>query len=340
MDEKNIKMMAFAGGQRQFRCRIPSARGKKGGSKTEEVPKLERHARTARLASLKGRCIMVKKDYWTYNLCFGRKLTQFNVKSGATFSMGELSPDAEQMHPDGSITQLYTGGSQNRSTILQYKCGGGSVNSESVEVDEPEVHKYTITIRAPQFCHWREASGTQARDADGRMIKVASLLEGLRGACVNTTQGWWTYEYCFPHTLRQFHVHGSTRDPNYSLGSINGTKASQELDQVEMGMVRPKASAGLREQRSLPSRHRALRQTLGGGTMCDETQRPRSTTMYFECPANWQTRREPRFVSITESALCEYEVLIHTDLLCAHPRLLPALPRGKEVIQCDAASDD
>merc|ERR1719329_1413527 len=107
-----------------------------------------------------------------------------------------------------------------------------------------------------------------------------------------------------------------------------------------MAMVRMKAGINPKERRAAPSGHRSLQQYLGGGTVCDETRRPRASTMFFQCPSNWQTKPETRMVSINEAMLCEYEIVVHSTLLCGHQKLIPVPPRGKEVIQCDAEPEE
>eukprot|EP00913_Durusdinium_trenchii_P020659 g19400.t1 len=50
-------------------------------------------------------------------------------------------------------------------------------------------------------------------------------------------------------------------------------------------------------------------------------------------------RPETRIAGLTESSLCEYNVLVQTTLLCGHHRLVPRLPRGKEMIHCVAQEE-
>ena len=53
-------------------------------------------------------------------------------------------------------------------------------------------------------------------------LRLEYLLRPLEGLCINQTQGWWTYEFCYPSHLRQFHVNnrGQTEEPIYSLGTL------------------------------------------------------------------------------------------------------------------------
>merc|ERR1719282_1919736 len=91
-------------------------------------------------------------------------------------------------------------------------------------------------------------------------MMVSAFLEQLRNSCVNRTEGWWTYEYCFPKGITQFHDDKGKRNPEYSLGHL-GTTAEQQVDRVNMSIVRPKQarSAHREHRRGVPVRVR------GGG---------------------------------------------------------------------------
>lgn len=342
--ESDTHVMSFAGGKQKFGCQLPTSRrgsgdvAKSGSRPSPEMAnKLKAHIREAKLASLKGKCWTTKRDYWTYDVCFGRKIVQYRPDSDMRFSLGEFDPESHNLTNDGEVHEQYVGGTDNRSSELHYTCG--SFTSRNLTIHEERPMKYSIVINGPSFCPWRDKQGTEAQDAIGNKLKVSSLLEELRMQCLNLTNGWWTYEYCFPHTMRQFHLQqNGKRDPIHTLGTINGTDVPQGHDQVDMTMVRLKPSVTNGDRRSPPSSHLTLKQYLGHGTVCDETKRARTTTMHFQCPANWQSKPETRIVSINEPSLCDYEVLVQTPLLCGHQRLIPALPKGKEVIQCVAES--
>jgi len=336
-DDGDVKVMAFAGGRRKFRCRLPSSRNRtKAGSRSADVSKSKQHFISAKLVNLRGTCWKLLKEYWSYDVCFGRKIVQYRSGIETRFSLGDFKSGSEELLPDGGVRELYVDGTDGRTSEIRYICGSSESTSKVFEVEEPSDLNYVWTVSGPQFCAWRERDGAQAKDRWGSLLKVSALLEASRGSCANLTQGWWTYEYCFPHSLTQFHLgnDGKTRDPIHVLGTLNGTDADQGVNSVDMSMVKLKPSISPRERRAPPSNHRTLRQRIAGGTVCDETNRPRATTMHFQCPSNWLSKPETRIVSINEGSLCEYDMVIQTTLLCGHEYTLPTLPRGQETIQC------
>lgn len=324
--------MALAGGERKFRCRLPS-KNSSASNAPQDAGRAREHFLAAKLAPFKGQCWKLTKDYWSYDVCFGRRVVQFRAGNDLRYSLGEHEPDKARLLPDGSVEELYTGGTDNRTLQLKYLCGSSEASRRSFTIEEERPLFYTVVVTAPAFCNWRGKEGMQAQDAKGNALLASALLEEMRGSCVNLTEGWWTYEYCYPRGLTQYHLTGKKRDPEHSLGmALGGT----DVDEVEMSLVRlkPSLASGARERRAPPSGQWTLRQRLTGGNVCDETGRARVALLNFQCPSNWQSQPEARILSISEASLCEYEVLLQSTLLCGHPKLLPTLPRGKEVIQC------
>jgi len=336
----DVKVMAFAGGKQKFRCTLPSRangtppnRATGDLKKEDDVAKSREHFLKAKLVTWSGTCWKLEKDKWVYELCFNRKIVGYRSADDTRISLGQHSPDRDELLPGGGVRQMYVGGTDNRTSEVTFVCGMAKAGALSMDEDfqSPSAGHFLWTVTGPQFCKWRENDGAQARDHNGDPLQVSTMLEGLRGQCFNVTQGWWTYEYCYPTGLTQFHVHGNNRkrEPEYSLGS-------SKPGEVNMTMVTLKPSISPRERRAPPSRHRTLKQRLVNGTVCDETKRPRATSMMFQCPPNWQANPATHIASINEGALCEYEVMIHTTLLCGHEKFLPTLPKGKETIQCVA----
>jgi len=336
----DVKVMSFAGGGQKFKCSIPSTRNqtKPSLSGSEDIAAIKARFIAAKLAMLQGECWKHRKDFWTYDVCFGRRISQYQAGGDLQYSLGDHVPEADELSPSGEVKQHYIGGAGNRSAEVHYACGSSEASSREFSVEEDRPLHYKFRVSGPTFCSWNLNNGATSQDASGRSWPVSALLEEMRGTCVNTTQGWWTYEYCFPHSLIQFHLagNGKTRDPTHILGTLNGTTSPTAPNTVKMETIRLKPSISPRERREPPSNHLTLQQYLGGGTVCDETSQPRSTKMRFQCPLKWKSQTETQIVSIQEGSLCEYEVVIQSPMLCGHSKFLPTIPMGKQTIQCTA----
>lgn len=326
-------MIALAGGKRKFACHLPTGKSQKSSANMgADAVKAQQLLASAKMAGYHSKCWTWhhNEDYWTYQVCPGEKITQLRPGSDQRFSLGDYVAESDATRDDGGISEFYLGGTGNRSTEIRYVCGSSESKKRTFSVEESKPLVYAITISGPAFCAWKERSGNVATDLAGEEMLVSAFLEQLRNSCVNRTEGWWTYEYCFPKGITQFHDDKGKRNPEYSLGHLS-TTAEHQADRVNMTIVRPKQA----HSRATPTGHR-IQQRLGGGTKCDETHRPRATTMFFRCPLNWQSRPETTIVSIVEAALCEYEVVVDTTLVCGHNRLLPHQPKAEQTIQCNA----
>ncbi|CAE7189641.1 Slc38a10, partial [Symbiodinium necroappetens] len=341
LDDEDVKVMNLANGRRKFRCRLPG--GRNISQQLPGAPDAKAHFLAAKLAPWRGSCLTVIKDFWSYDLCSGSKVVQYRDDAGMRFSLGEHHPKSDRLLPTGEVRELYLGGTDNRSTEVRYVCGRGDTSATSLEVVEDPVHFYTLTVSGPAFCSWKDRDGAEAG------MGLAWRLEPLRSRCLNISRGWWTYEYCYPANLVQFHLENDKRAPQYTLGTLEGTAQSKSPNRVNMSMIRLKPSMSPRERRAPPSRHLTLEQQLGGGNEtwldfadllpCAKGKSGILIKFVKELQMHGQ-RPESRIVSVTESSLCEYEVLIHTTLLCGHHKLMPTLPRGKETIQCVADPRD
>ncbi|CAK9070964.1 unnamed protein product, partial [Durusdinium trenchii] len=275
---EDVKTVNLAKGQRKFRCRLPGA---KNSSEQEDTPDAKKTFLAAKLAPYRGTCLRSTVDFWHYDLCSGSRVVQYRDDAGLRFSLGAHQPEGDRLLPTGEVRELYLFGAENRSTEVRYICGPAV---PSFEVIEEPLHHYIMTVQGPAFCTWKENDGAKATTPNGTQLLVTSL-------------------YCYPTKMIQFHLEGDKRAPQYTLGALEGPSSPHH---VEMGMIKMGASMSMRERRAPPSRHLTLEQKLGGGDVCDETNRHRKTTINFRCPADWQNRPETRIAGLTESSLCEY----------------------------------
>lgn len=123
------------------------------------------------------------------------------------------------------------------------------------------------------------------------------LLSGMQDNCIYFIGGWWSYQFCYNEGVRQFHQLPPSRGipnyppqedphvPGFMLGTYSSKTADVEDDHQEdakweggngldksEGSKRVRAGSGELVQRG---ESRYLTQTLGGGTRCDLTGKPR-----------------------------------------------------------------
>lgn len=69
--------------------------------------------------------------------------------------------------------------------------------------------------------------------------------------------------------------------------------------------------------------------------MCDLNNEPRTTKVVYVCYIHGKNE----IYSLKESSTCNYEVIILTPTLCAHPTFKPQ-ETGEQKIQCMPATED
>ncbi|PHJ24279.1 ubiquitin carboxyl-terminal [Cystoisospora suis] len=189
-------------------------------------PELRDHLRTARLRWLVDRCFQFKEEQdseWTYEVCIGKKVTQFagSHKAGKTigktlFEWGSYKIGHDQLWANGTLTQSYAHGTGGRHTELTLECLDQYPTVTGIEaVGDLDLRMW---LGAPMFCDFRPSNPTPPL--------LETLLRPLEGWCANfTTSGWWSYEYCHPDSLVQFHkeASGEVKDPMYLLGTLHSS---------------------------------------------------------------------------------------------------------------------
>ncbi|KAF4677306.1 hypothetical protein FOZ60_017446, partial [Perkinsus olseni] len=157
--------------------------------------------------------------------------------------------------------------------------------------------------------------------------------------CSNFTIGYWSYRYCYPHVLWQYHVSSATGEIEgrpHLLGTItNGSRESLEADEESFVNRVPAFSLSSSASPFSESDHgrrwpKAVRHevmyTLGNGSICHENNETRSVLVKLACPEDWEdwkAGKDPRVESLVEVALCRYTLSISVPALCADLRMLP-----------------
>lgn len=141
-------------------------------------------------------------------------------------------------------------------------------------------------------------------------------------SCSYRIESYWTYEVCHGNYIKQFHEEreGKTsKRQEYFLGKWDKQKTDQlreTLAQAESDgeKLKFKKIDGL----SLPY----LEFEMTDGTSCDLiNNQPRVTKVLYVCYALGKNE----VYSLKEVSTCNYEVIILTPTLCAHPSFKPTV---------------
>ena len=96
-------------------------------------------------------------------------------------------------------------------------------------------------------CHLPDTNKTTERSAGTPtgLPRVASYLQPLMGTCFYRLEGWWTYEFCFQKSIRQFHqekvrptaakAETTTITQEYTLGAWTSSPQMQATGSVARG---------------------------------------------------------------------------------------------------------
>eukprot|EP01054_Gregarina_sp_Poly1_P010136 Gregarina_sp_Poly_1__10135@NODE_692_length_6729_cov_121_134194_g522_i0_p2_GENE_NODE_692_length_6729_cov_121_134194_g522_i0NODE_692_length_6729_cov_121_134194_g522_i0_p2_ORF_typecomplete_len661_score68_31PRKCSH_1/PF13015_6/1PRKCSH_1/PF13015_6/2_2e08PRKCSH/PF07915_13/3_8PRKCSH/PF07915_13/2_7e08CIMR/PF00878_18/8_2CIMR/PF00878_18/0_079Man6P_recep/PF02157_15/1_6e02Man6P_recep/PF02157_15/0_1KAR9/PF08580_10/1_4_NODE_692_length_6729_cov_121_134194_g522_i020824064 len=340
---------------------------------TESALKLRDQARKQELTqsktlSLLGNCFHLPgaESNWSFSICFGKEIVLYrgarlmaNVGRDL-FHLGFHEPSLDRVFLNGTIKQMYTEGTSNRSSSILMTC---SDTIQDIEFMGTLGNHYEFKMSAPEFCDWRLRSDSRPH--------IDRLLAFDFGQCFNMTAEWWTYEYCHPDSLLQYHLesNGTVVTPMFLLGglripdrqlesyrpianpifpfirssfpSIPGKLLAYAAEKVYKNLpveiidvpprllVSSQASGWARE---IAPKGIAL--YMNEGSPCPEVPTGmRTTRVIFVCPPNMSDgRRRLRPLWVEEVRTCQYDLLVEVPAVCAHPLLRPAVEEFPKVV--------
>nr|XP_002732136.1 PREDICTED: protein OS-9-like [Saccoglossus kowalevskii] len=149
-------------------------------------------------------------------------------------------------------------------------------------------------------------------------IGISELLKPMEAQpCLIKTKGWWTYEFCYRKTIRQYHMDD---------GNIIG-------DVISLGNYHSEMDWSTNSNSSETKRHKINRyhsHLYKNGSVCDLTQRQRESEVRFMCDeVGLDTIHR-----VDEPSSCMYLITIHTNRVCKHPFLRPPTSLKPKPILC------
>lgn len=168
------------------------------------------------------------------------------------------------------------------------------------------------------------SNGDEDDDKDYSGPSPGELLDPLfkRSSCSYRIESYWTYEVCHGKHIRQYHEEKETGQKlnvqEYFLGNIAQKSQSAETDKAEDAEKAKPASDTVVHSKNIEGQLTPYyAQEMGNGTPCIlRENQPRSTSVLYVC----HPEAKHEILSVAEVTTCEYEVVVLTPLLCAHPK--------------------
>ncbi|KAG8530875.1 uncharacterized protein KY384_004232 [Bacidia gigantensis] len=178
------------------------------------------------------------------------------------------------------------------------------------------------------------------------------LLQEMSGSCLYFISGWWSYQFCYSESVKQFHqlpaggnvpmfppVEDPTT-PSYVLGKFGEKKVNRHRlpsggsagGALDGGLPLEDGQEGSTTtiQAKGSSSSRYLSQKLSGGTTCDLTGAPRRVEIQFHC----HPQSADRIGWIKEVSTCSYLMVVYTPRLCNDVAFLPEREERAEQVVC------
>ncbi|KAK2865660.1 hypothetical protein Q7C36_001716 [Tachysurus vachellii] len=155
-------------------------------------------------------------------------------------------------------------------------------------------------------------------------VLLAPLFK--QSSCSYRIESYWSYEVCHGKHVRQYHEEKETSQKvnvqEYFLGTMTN-KHTDSSEESEASKAEDAANERLDLSMEVPTKNIEgqltpyFRVEMGNGTPCVLKQdKPRSTSVLYVC----HPEAKHEILSIAEVTTCEYEVVVLTPLLCAHPK--------------------
>ncbi|XP_076456317.1 protein OS-9-like isoform X2 [Babylonia areolata] len=170
----------------QYQCNYPSHQEQKQQKEEEEKMALETGVVELLRPLSQQPCLFKTKDWWTYEVCYGKYIRQYHVEDGQirgnVMYLGHFQSDFDwnnetlresrvrsKIASGRYHSQYYTNGSKcdltgkGRETEVRYLCEEAE-DDYIVRVDEPETCVYVITVHTPRVCphpHLKSPTPTQ-----------------------------------------------------------------------------------------------------------------------------------------------------------------------------------
>ncbi|XP_043979364.1 protein OS-9 isoform X2 [Gambusia affinis] len=196
----------------------------------------------------------------------------------------------------------------------------GQTNTEDVMMVSnkyKQLYECRLPAQAVRF-HQDPASESDSQGYTGP--DIPELLRPMHKVpCLVKTKDWWTYEFCYSHHIRQYHLEDS---------EIKGDVLFLGYYESEFDWNNETAKAS--KQHKLKRYHS---QSYVNGSKCDLNGNPRETEVRFVC----EEGSSDYIARVDEPQSCRYVLTVHTSRTCQHPFLQPPSSSKPQGIVCQPA---
>ena len=230
--------------------------------------------------------------------------------------------DEDDLHPDSRSDGLFQ---------VPRLHDGSIPEDETVQTTAPRRAKAAIIPR-------ESTAGSQGSIEE-------RLVQQLEGICGQLHKGWWSYEWCFGHKVRQFHVEVDpyTGDPEIqlptSLGVLSHRTIVHDFETVnELAEDTPEVARILEHYHNGdPCENGQRRETVVELQCCSPRVMNRRRSLLHRNQAVVQDTNLVAVVDLVEDEVCQYKVTACAPVLCGEEETT-ALVAGGAVANGDEGS--
>ncbi|KAI5633905.1 glucosidase II beta subunit-like protein domain-containing protein [Phthorimaea operculella] len=200
-----------------------------------------------------------------------------------------------------------------------------------------EVLKVTTSNKETYHCKLPELKNSQSsniEDYDGP--SPINLLKPLisQKICSYRLESYWSYEVCHGRYIRQYHEERDGKQVKTQEFYLGHWKIEKQMKFEADAQAAIEAKEPLKTTKVEGTPLPYVEMVMDEGTICDLSGKPRVTRVLYVC----YTHGKHEVYSFKETSTCEYEIIILSPLLCAHPQFKPK-EVSENIIDCIPVGD-
>ncbi|CAH1373828.1 unnamed protein product [Tenebrio molitor] len=209
--------------------------------------------------------------------------------------------------------------------------GIDSINTEDLIVTTSHQEKYRCILPNVQE---KESISEDKYEGPTALELISPLFS--QSSCTYRLESYWTYEVCHGRFIRQYHEDREGKKvklQEYTLGRWDDKLYEKALSEMKESETDKNAQIPVKKIDNVNLPYVEI--LMGNGTQCDLNQnKPRQTRVLYVC----YIHGKHEVYSLKETSTCQYEIIILSPLVCAHPKYKPK-ETGENKINCVPLED-